>query len=135
MKLQKTIQKSIVGLVASIALLVGAPSVSSLKLTGRTPASVSVLPAKSMEVLDFNCNTSKLQASAQQVRLRGSLCRGFDLSQFKKLGVKNQNSGDSASVFKLDSDHITTDYIQLSSGENKISFNQGNEKFEITIVR
>lgn len=134
--------KSVLIIIAVIGLLVAAPSVSSLVpheiaskvVNKRAPASV-VKTSKTMQTINFDCNTHRVETDAQQVRLRGNLCGKFDLSKAKNIQVKNQKLGDSSSLFLLDNKKVTTDYIRLTDGENTISFQQNDQVYELVVVK
>lgn len=105
---------------------------------------------------DLDCGTATkttVQASIRQVRLTGPFCeRGESasgsvsnsvsnsLSNSVTSVVKNAKNGFIGTVFYPDKRRYTTDYINLSEGENQISlahtFADGKvENREITIVR
>lgn len=115
--------------------LISSPSIINKIVPVRAPANVLVKKIKSTDTANFDCATKKISTNAQQIRLRGSLCPDFDLGQLREIQVKNQKSGDSGSLFILDRKTITTEYLRLAEGENKISFKQKNHSFELIVIK
>ena len=146
MNLKKAFHKTYFFTVLVAAVLIGGTSVSSLvydtpvtkitELSNRMPASKPVVEThKFTDVIEMDCDRKEFKSDALQIRLKGALCPGFAGKELKKTVVKNQNTGDSISIFELDDDQFTTDFIHLEKGENRISLTQNNRTYEVVIVR
>lgn len=108
---------------------------------GRTPASVENLSQEiqrvvlgssdrdqaqatfiiQSEVVSLDCFNSsspvKVLSQAKQVRLRGPICGKGAISN---LEVVNRTNGFVATIFEIEKFRYSSDYIQLSQGENQI---------------
>ncbi len=145
MNLRKAFHKVYFMSVLVIAVLIGTTSVSSLvnhdpvekiKEFARAPASISIAEnQKFTDVIEMNCGQNVFKSGALQIRLKGVLCNGLALNDLKETIVKNNDTGDSISVFKMDHNQFTTDFIHLEKGENHISLTQANKSYEIVVVR
>ena len=89
----------------------------------RGPASVGSIAELGTAVLDMDCTAKSFHViSAQQVRLRGSLCQKTTKDAkviFSK--ITNSTNGANATIFFTEGVKFTTDYIQLDKGVNKIA--------------
>lgn len=146
MNLKKAFHKTYFLSVLIAVILIGGTSVSSLvnhdpvvklkELSNRLPASQPVIENhKYTDVIEMDCGKKEFKSDALQIRLKGVLCEGLAVSNLKNMVVKNQNTGDSISVFKVDQNQITTDFIHLEKGENHISLKQDNKSYEVIVVR
>ncbi len=130
-----------------LIVLIGAPAVYSmiqepplamLKTGGRAPASAAMripieaevvrrnsIKAKSV-TMDFECNkkTWAKETDGNLVRLKADACMN---SQWKQVSVVNKTNGFTASVIFV-KDGFTTDFIDLSQGENVLAVSGINEK-------
>lgn len=115
----------------SRAPLITISSASSSDNEQRLPAS-SQLRAESADFLvdvQLDCAASKsltVASDVRQVRLRIADCRA-DNKEFETFYIRNETNGFEATIFKIPDarkpasmDLISTDYISLETGENKI---------------
>jgi len=130
-----------------LIVLIGAPAVYSMiqepqvaivKTGGRAPASAAMripietevvrrnsIKAKSV-TMEFDCNKKAWvkETDGNLVRLKTEACMN---EQWKQVSVVNKTNGFTASVIFV-KDGFTTDFIDLSQGENVLAVSGINEK-------
>jgi|GEM_PF-3933129 len=98
----------------------------------RFPASLPVVKPRTLVEIFCNRKGQRIETSEAQVRLKLVGCLGSQKSQLKsQLLVKNLTNGFTASVFK-DKETLSTDYIDVVKGENKLRIDVIESKTSIT---
>lgn len=91
----------------------------------RSPASVTDMkvaepsPSSSGMTFEFDCNKPSLDFSESQIRWTGKWCAG---KEWTHLEIVNHTNGFTASVMPMKDLKFTTDFVDLSEGENEFSF-------------
>ena len=133
----------------SLSALKPTPEAQADSLSSREPASFTaathsveklVKEHERMATLQLNCATAQTsnpwQVTAPLVRLSGRGC----VINAENTAVTNNTNGRVATVFPLEQDGFTTDYMDLSLGENNVLITtqnaDGSQKItEVKIIR
>lgn len=99
----------------------------------RAPASLGGLAEQGAAVLDLECTSKSFHViGAQQIRLRGNLCKKAKGAKVIGSRILNSSNGMNATVFFTEESRFTTDYIQVERGLNHIrleyEFNNGSKE-------
>jgi hypothetical protein len=124
----------------------GSPSLfekNSNIISQRGLASVGAIEQKLDSVFDFDCNNLQqtFATAKPRFRLKGTGCGNTPTSNESDSAtqVQNESNGYVGTVFHRTPGAFTTDFINLSEGENKIkiTFDSNGEKIEknFTVVR
>ena len=130
------------GLMAFMSLYETTPiEMIESQIAGRNPASVASAAAlKATEVLQVDCSSfaQEISVPAHQVRLEGYLCD--KTSDQKKVSIRNETTGKTATLFDRGKSKYMTDFIQLADGKNEISLSypikdQKLKKIALTLIK
>lgn len=142
---QNSVENKFIVITAILVLLLSVPTFNTLffdnqiqlvELTtlssdegDRSPASINSTITQYYTkpvALEIDCNKliEKFVATGTQVRIKAKGC------QFDKLKIENLSNGFTASVFKESNHTVSTDFIDLNEGLNKlkISFENSNKE-------
>lgn len=111
---------------------------SSILANSRTPAGIDFSGTGTSDApVDLSCALPEqtLETSSLRFRLKGENCID-DHQSLTTTQVRNMSNGYIATVFHRTSSSFTTDYINLSEGENKIAvrFETDNGTIEKTLT-
>ena len=106
----------------------------------RDPASTASLTNVKESIFDINCAESaqKFETAKSRFRLRGENCADIK-TEITSTQIRNKSNGYVATVFHKAPNAFTTDFINLSAGENQINIvfetAAGTIEKNLTVVR
>jgi hypothetical protein len=115
-----------IGLIAMTTILSEPGRINVRPMAERELASVELNslkenePLKTASILALECSDKSEAVSwTQQIRLKGRVCESASGTSIVSSQIENMRNGYVATVFHQDKD-FTTDFIQLSEGENQL---------------
>ena len=88
----------------------------------------SLISKATVSTLDLNCikanHPVQLKSQSHQLRLIGRICNDNQDPQNSKIFITNTRNGYQATVFPLENQSFSTDYVFLEKGKNSIVISQ-----------